>query len=60
MFDNYAFQRVTDVHPEATLWGDNNPSWHDIMQGGAGTCYIEAALASIAEFPDVVKNVFVT
>lgn len=59
-FDSYAFQRVEDAHPGATLWGDNNPSWHDINQGYAGTCYIEAALASIAEFPDLVKNVFVT
>lgn len=30
------------------------------MQGMAGTCYIEASMASIAEFPDLVKNIFVT
>lgn len=42
------------------MWGDNNPTWHDIMQGSAGTCYIEASLAAIAEFPDLVKNVFIT
>ena len=30
------------------------------MQGEAGTCYIEASLASIAEFPDLVKNIFIT
>jgi len=30
------------------------------MQGMAGTCYIEASLASIAEFPTLVSNVFVT
>ena len=30
------------------------------MQGGASTCYIEASMGAIAEFPDLVKNVFVT
>lgn len=30
------------------------------MQGGAGTCYIEASMGAIAEFPDLVKNVFIT
>lgn len=54
-----AFQRVGDVYPDATMFG-SNPQWHDIIQGEAGTCYIEASLASIAEFPDLVKNVFVT
>lgn len=60
MFNDYAFQRLEDVHPQATMWGDNNPEWHDIMQGSAGTCYIEAALGALAEFPDLVKNVFIT
>jgi len=30
------------------------------MQGMAGTCYIEASLGALAEFPTLVKNVFVT
>ena len=42
------------------MFGSTNPEWHDIMQGMAGTCYIEASLASIAEFPGLVQNVFVT
>lgn len=42
------------------MWGNNNPEWHDIMQGMAGTCYIEASMGSIAEFPDLVKDIFVT
>lgn len=42
------------------MWGDNNPSWSDIIQGTAGTCYIEASLAAIAEHPQLVKNIFVT
>ena len=55
----YGFQRLGDVYPDATMFG-NNPEWHDIMQGEAGTCYIEASLASVAEFPDVTKAIFVT
>ena len=42
------------------MFGNNNPQWHDIMQGMAGTCYIEASLAAVAEFPSVVQNIFVT
>jgi len=56
---SYAFQRLGDVYPDATMFG-NNPEWHDIMQGEAGTCYIEASLASVAEFPDITKAIFVT
>lgn len=57
---SYDFRRVTDVYPDATMWGNNNPNWHDVMQGSAGTCYIEASMGAIAEFPDLVKNVFIT
>lgn len=56
----YTFQRIGEVYPDATMFGSTNPEWHDIMQGMAGTCYIEASLASIAEFPGLVQNVFVT
>lgn len=42
------------------MFGEGNPDWHDIMQGEAGTCYIEASLASIAEFPELVQNIFIT
>jgi len=30
------------------------------MQGNAGTCYIEASMGALAEFPDLVKSVFLT
>lgn len=30
------------------------------MQGGAGTCYLIATLGSLGEFPELVKNMFVT
>ena len=53
-FGSFYFQRVTEVYPDSTMFGSNNPQWHDIMQGMAGTCYIEAALAAVAEFPSVI------
>ena len=31
IFGSYSFQRIKDVYPTATLWGNNNPQWHDIM-----------------------------
>ena len=29
--------------------------WTDISQGGAGTCYIKSAMASLAEFHELVR-----
>lgn len=37
---------------------DGHIDWTDINQGGAGTCYIKASMASLAEFPDLVKATF--
>jgi hypothetical protein len=39
------------------LFGDD-PTWTDVEQGNAGTCYILAAMQALSEWPDLVKNVF--
>jgi len=35
-------------------------SYTQARQGGAGTCYIMATMAASAEFPDLIKNIFIT
>jgi hypothetical protein len=43
------------------MFGDTGePSWDDVNQGYSGTCYILAAMAGLAEWPDLVNNVFRT
>ena len=51
--------RLSDIYPNSQLFGES-PEWHDIEQGFGGTCYILAAMGSIAEFPEIAKEVFVT
>jgi len=36
------------------------PSFDDIAQGGVGDCYFLAALASVGEFPELIKARFIT
>lgn len=59
-FGNHTFKRVVDVYPDATLFGNNNPQWHDIYQNAASDSYIMASLGALAEFPSLVQEIFVT
>jgi hypothetical protein len=59
MFGDYKWERLYEKYPDATLYGDN-PVWHDVEQGYAGTCYILAAMGSLSEFPEILKETFVT
>ena len=34
--------------------------FNDVFQGGAGTCYIMAAMGAMAEFPELIKSMFVS
>jgi calpain-15 len=33
---------------------------NDIIQGSLGNCYFLSALSAIAEFPQRIKNIFIT
>ena len=35
-----------------------SPTRDEIIQGGIGTCYFLSAIAATAEWPDLIKNVF--
>lgn len=53
------FKRLHELHPDATLFGDN-PTWHDVVQGGVGNCYILAAMGALVEYPELIRPVFIT
>lgn len=56
-WNDYKFERLGDLYPKATLFG-SNPTWHDAVQGTAGNCYLVAATGALAEYPDLVKSIF--
>ena len=39
---------------------NEDPKLTDAIQGEGGTCYIMASLASLAEFPSKIKDLFLT
>ena len=36
------------------------PTFTDVIQANAGDCYVVAAIASLAKYPNRIKNLFVT
>jgi calpain-15 len=52
------FKRIKDVYPMATLFGRYGIEYSDVLQGGAGTCYIMASAAGVAEFPEYIRRIF--
>ena len=54
------FVRLKDAYPDNTMWGAGGVDFIDPTQGQLGNCYILAAMGAIAEFPDIVKDVFLT
>ena len=57
----YYFRNWDEVLPNADIMDpDGSISYNEAIQGGAGTCYLIATLGSMGEFPDLVKNLFVT
>ena len=58
--DWYFYDRWANVFPEIGLFdADGTVDWTEAVQGGLGTCYIKAAMGSLAEFPDLVRGAFV-
>ena len=44
----------------ATLFKDGTATYTEPRQGGAGTCYIIQSLATYAEWPDYITDMFIT
>ena len=58
-FDSYSWKRAGSLFPNAQIFEDGIEP-NDINQGGLGNCYFLAALSSLAEFPEKVRQMFVT
>lgn len=54
------FKRLAEEYPDGTMFGDETSMFTDPVQGYAGNCYILASMGGVAEYPDVLKNVFLT
>jgi len=52
--------RLSDIVPSAKLWSKQDEiSSADISQGFTlGNCYVVAALSSLANKPELVRNIF--
>ena len=58
---NWEFLRVREFSSTNPLFdSDGGPHYNDVEQGAAGTCYVHAALAAMAEFPELVTSMFIS
>jgi len=57
MVGDINWTRLTEEYPDNTLFG-TSPSWSDTVQGGLGNCYMFAGLGALAEFPELLDNIF--
>ena len=56
----YQLSRIRDEFTDIDLFrADGTIDWTDALQGAAGTCVIKAAMGSLSQFPDLVRNAFV-
>lgn len=57
----YYTRNWPDVYTNADIFdSDGSISYDEAIQGGLGSCYVIASLGSMGEFPDHVRNLFVT
>ena len=59
LFDSLEWRRASDIYSRPVVF-DNGIAPDDIVQGALGNCYFLACLSSLAEFPDHVKDLFLT
>lgn len=52
------WQRISDVYPGHSLWGDQGIRPEDIIQGSLGNCWLKTAFSSVAEWPGRVEKIF--
>ena len=52
----------SSAYPSAKYFNTETglPDWREPRQGRVGNCYLMAGLAGVAEFPDLIRNMFIT
>jgi hypothetical protein len=58
----WTYERWLDIaqYSSATLFKSDTATYTEPRQGGAGTCYLIMSLASAAEFPHLITDMFLT
>jgi hypothetical protein len=56
----FEWRRPKDVYGEGNFSLYDKISPEDIYQGKLGDCYFLSSLASLAEYPDRIKRIFIT
>ena len=59
LYKSFTWKRASQIYKPLYIFEDGVEP-NDINQGQLGDCYFLAALSSLAEFPDRVKEMFVT
>ena len=59
LYKSFKWKRASDIYKPVYVFEDGVEP-NDINQGQLGDCYFLAALSSLAEFEDRVKDLFVT
>ena len=56
------WQRWDQYFPDHSLFSygadETDPHWADAQQGAVGDCYLIASMAAVAEYPAMVRDVF--
>jgi len=57
----YFWDRWPNIFPTNDIFHvHQDPTFVDSVQGGAGTCYIMAAMSALGEYPERIKDIFLT
>ena len=59
-WEQLEWRRPKDVFGEGRFKIYEEPGPNDIKQGKCGDCYFLSSLSSLAEYPERIKNIFIT
>jgi len=59
-WEQLEWRRPKDVFGEGRFKIYEDPGPNDIKQGKCGDCYFLSSLSSLAEYPERIKNIFIT
>ena len=58
---NFQFRNWHEVLNQTNIFDqDGTVGFNESIQGSGGTCYLMSSMASMGEYPDLVRNLFLT